>query len=132
MQNGVRDPSSLHEQKPPSFTYLQELPLASLFSTMFSILDVDREIVSLLIVGVISHWLVENIFRGGKNIWWHSLSKFPGPRLAAMTTWYKTYYEAICGVSWNGKLEGLHKKYGTLTFDDGWRFSAEMLMIGWV
>lgn len=70
--------------------------------------------VALIIIGL---WATVFVNDACKNIWWHGLSKFPGPRSAAMTSWYKTYYEVIRGVSWTEKLKELHMKYGRSIFD---------------
>ncbi|KAL6884430.1 cytochrome P450 [Trichoderma evansii] len=46
----------------------------------------------------------------------HPLSGIPGPRLAAITSWYETYYDflkAPGGQYWN-KLDELHKEYGPI------------------
>ncbi len=43
----------------------------------------------------------------------HPLKSFPGPRLAALTGWYQTYYEVFCDGLFVQKLEELHKIYGT-------------------
>ncbi|KAG7439121.1 cytochrome P450 [Guyanagaster necrorhizus] len=42
----------------------------------------------------------------------HRLKSFPGPRLAALTGWYQTYYEVFCDGLFVQKLEELHKIYG--------------------
>ncbi|KAK0450466.1 cytochrome P450 [Desarmillaria tabescens] len=42
----------------------------------------------------------------------HPLKSFPGPRLAALTGWYQTYYEVFCDGLFVQKLEELHKLYG--------------------
>ena len=55
-----------------------------------------------------------SIFEGIFNVFNHELADFPGPRLAAFTPWYKTYYEVFRGESWVDVLERLHAKYGML------------------
>jgi hypothetical protein len=40
------------------------------------------------------------------------LAKFPGPRLAALTTWYNAYYDLIAGGQFVWETERMHKKYG--------------------
>ena len=42
------------------------------------------------------------------------LSKFPGPKLAALTMWYEIYYDVLnsCGGLYFWRIEQLHKKYG--------------------
>lgn len=47
------------------------------------------------------------------RVWFHPLSKFPGPKPAAITTWYEAYYDFI---AYKGRytfvLEDLHNQYG--------------------
>lgn len=40
------------------------------------------------------------------------LSKFPGPKLAAATEWWKTFVECGQNISFCHKLQDLHEKYG--------------------
>ena len=47
------------------------------------------------------------------NLYKHPLAKFPGPRAAAATTWWKTWVEAIQNRSFATVLAQLHAKYGT-------------------
>ena len=47
------------------------------------------------------------------RLWFHPLAKFPGPKLAALTTWYEGWYDCV---RYKGrftfKLADLHAKYG--------------------
>jgi hypothetical protein len=40
------------------------------------------------------------------------LAKFPGPKLAALTGWYETYYDCVKGGSFWIQVEQFHKQYG--------------------
>lgn len=40
------------------------------------------------------------------------LSKFPGPKLAALTKWYEFYYEVYLQGKFIFKIDELHKQYG--------------------
>ncbi|KFY05415.1 hypothetical protein O988_00004 [Pseudogymnoascus sp. VKM F-3808] len=42
------------------------------------------------------------------------LSKFPGPKIAALTSWYELYYDLILGGKYTFKLIELHKQYGPI------------------
>lgn len=42
------------------------------------------------------------------------LAKFPGPKLAALTRKYESYYEAIENYEFLWKIKKLHQKYGEL------------------
>ena len=47
------------------------------------------------------------------NLHFHPLAKFPGPRLAAATSWWQTYLEVFQGESLSLTLLDLHAQYGT-------------------
>jgi hypothetical protein len=47
------------------------------------------------------------------NLYFHPLSRFPGPRGAACTGWWLAYIELGRGVSLSTLREQLHRKYGT-------------------
>jgi hypothetical protein len=50
------------------------------------------------------------------RLYWHPLAKFPGPRLAAVTSWYEAYYEiALTGQYWK-QISLLHDQYGMCMF----------------
>lgn len=40
------------------------------------------------------------------------LSKFPGPKLAALTLWYEFYYDVIKNGRYLWEIEKMHEKYG--------------------
>ena len=40
------------------------------------------------------------------------LAKFPGPKLAALTRRYESYYEAVQNYEYLWKIKKLHQKYG--------------------
>ncbi|KIK58359.1 hypothetical protein GYMLUDRAFT_695193 [Collybiopsis luxurians FD-317 M1] len=60
------------------------------------------------------------------QLFFHPLHKFPGPALAAVTSWYEVYYNLIKGGELVKELERLHKLHGpvvrigpnTLHFND--------------
>ncbi len=39
-------------------------------------------------------------------------AKFPGPKLAAITTWYESYYKVVLRGQFTFHIQDLHKKYG--------------------
>ena len=47
-----------------------------------------------------------------QRLYWHPLSKFPGPRLAAITGWYEAYHEAVLGGTFVRKYSMWHQRYG--------------------
>lgn len=46
------------------------------------------------------------------QLYFHPLAKFPGPKLAAITTWYEGYYDIIKKGRYTFELARLHDKYG--------------------
>lgn len=43
---------------------------------------------------------------------WHPLAEFPGPKLAAITGWYETYYDCFLLGKFSNHIDELHKIYG--------------------
>lgn len=48
-----------------------------------------------------------------RRLFFHPLSKYPGPPLAAMTLWYKAYFDIVMDGGWAEHLEYLHEVYGS-------------------
>ncbi|KAH0541570.1 hypothetical protein FGG08_003982 [Glutinoglossum americanum] len=46
------------------------------------------------------------------RLYFSPISRFPGPRLAALTHWYEFYYDVIKRGHYTWKLKELHKQYG--------------------
>jgi hypothetical protein len=49
------------------------------------------------------------------NAYLHPLARFPGPRLAGITTYWKAYIECILKKSFCDELRELHAIYGTMS-----------------
>ncbi|KAF8488488.1 cytochrome P450 [Russula emetica] len=62
------------------------------------------------VIGLPFYALVRVIY----NIYFHPLSRFPGPRGAACTGWWLAYMELGRGISLSTLREELHKKYGDI------------------
>lgn len=52
------------------------------------------------------------IFRGITRLYFHPLSAFPGPPIAAVTGLYKAYIDVVAQSSFGHNLERLHAIYG--------------------
>ena len=61
---------------------------------------------------IISIFLLTRITEGIYNIFFHPLSKFPGPKAAALSEWFQTYHEVIRHHSMVDIFADLHSKYG--------------------
>ncbi|KAI1397246.1 cytochrome P450 [Hypoxylon fuscum] len=48
------------------------------------------------------------------RLFWHPLSRFPGPKLAAITRYYEAYFDVIHNGQYTFKIADLHKKYGPI------------------
>lgn len=58
--------------------------------------------------------IVYSVGLGIYRLTFHPLAKFPGPKLAALTYWYETYYEVFKspGGQFLFQYHKLHDKYG--------------------
>lgn len=46
------------------------------------------------------------------NLFFHPLSKFPGPKIAAIGTYYEFYHDVIRDGTYLWRIEEMHRKYG--------------------
>jgi hypothetical protein len=70
------------------------------------------KIFTLPAIFIITYWVWLAIYR----LYLSPLAAFPGPKLAAMTTWYDFYYEVIKDGQFTFHIKDLHKKYGMMLF----------------
>lgn len=79
----------------------------NLLPAQVSLLD-PISLVLPLCLGVGAYLAVLCIYR----LYFHPLAKFPGPRLAAVTTWYEGYYDIIHKGRYIFEVGRMHQKYG--------------------
>nr|AAS89997.1 CypA [Aspergillus flavus] len=60
------------------------------------------------LIGLLVALIVRSVYR----VYFHPLSKIPGPKIAAITHLYQHYYDAVKGGKYIWKLDELHRKYG--------------------
>lgn len=61
------------------------------------------------VVGI-AYFVARALYR----LFFHPLAAFPGPKLAAVTTFYEAYYEIVLNGQYGRKISQLHDKYGVL------------------
>ncbi|KAL4265469.1 cytochrome P450 family protein [Pleurotus pulmonarius] len=66
---------------------------------------------SLSLVGTLAVYYCAAIVR---NLYFHPLQHFPGPKLAAATWWYTTWFEVFRNGGMVDHLQTLHKRYGPI------------------
>jgi hypothetical protein len=54
-------------------------------------------------------WLLYTVIY---NLFLSPLAKFPGPKLAAVTSWYEFYWDGVHKGQYYFRIEEMHKKYG--------------------
>ena len=89
---------------------------------IFRLQPLSDTLLSLLVWGMSSQYLliavatlclsVTIVVGAAKRLYQHHLSKYPGPTLAALTLWYKAYFDIVKDGGWVEHLESLHEIYG--------------------
>lgn len=93
-----------------------EVQIAEEMIPSLSMLSISRPL-SLLHLELLIYAAAVSVFLvfivGVKRIYYHPLSKFPGPRIAAFTTLYGFYFDVVKGGIGIKRWPDLHKRYGT-------------------
>jgi hypothetical protein len=72
----------------------------------------------LLASGIIVYALGLIVYR----LYLHPLAKFPGPRIAAVTSFYEGYFEIVQKGQYSKHISKLHDQYGMLELFLFWSF----------
>lgn len=62
-------------------------------------------VLSLLVIG---YYILRSLYR----LYFHPLSKIPGPPVAAITGLHEFYHDVVRGGKFFWKIEEMHKRYG--------------------
>ncbi|KAF8855457.1 putative cytochrome P450 [Acephala macrosclerotiorum] len=62
----------------------------------------------------VAGWVAYRLCWGVYNVTFHPLAKFPGPKAAGVTAWWKTWIEVVRGESMVHVLVELHRRYGDI------------------
>ena len=67
-----------------------------------------------IVLAIVAVYTISIVVEGICRVWFHPLSKYPGPRLAALTLWWQCYYDVFLnsGGQLLAHLKPLHEKYG--------------------
>ena len=69
-----------------------------------------REVIAKGFVLFVLYFTVNVIYQ----LYFSPLSKFPGPKLAAVTLWYEIYYDVFKWGRYYVRIKEMHDKYGKL------------------
>lgn len=64
----------------------------------------------LCFVAYVAYLLARALYR----LYLHPLAKFPGPKTAAVTSWYEAYFEILLRGQYYKQIAKLHDQYGRL------------------
>ncbi|KUJ23224.1 cytochrome P450 [Mollisia scopiformis] len=67
-------------------------------------------ILPLILISTVFYLVGISVYR----LYLHPLSKFPGPKLAALTLWYEIYYDVYLDGQYQFHIKELHKTYGPI------------------
>jgi hypothetical protein len=77
--------------------------------TLLSFFTLPSILLSFFALSIL-HLLTLTIYR----LYLHPLSKFPGPRLAALTNWYEFYYDVLLQGQFTAHIQQLHQTHGPI------------------
>lgn len=84
-------------------------PFSKMKQTTVEIIDATgpRSLIYLLLAFLVAHRVYVIIYR----LFFSPLTKFPGPKLAAATSWYESFWD-LWDASFPDRVKEMHDKYG--------------------
>ncbi|KAL8791162.1 MAG: hypothetical protein Q9195_006001 [Heterodermia aff. obscurata] len=76
----------------------------------------------LILVFLFALWL---IVEGVRRLFFSNLAHIPGPRLAALTSWYEFYYDVVKPGQFVWKIKDLHAEYGPIIRVSPWEIHVQ-------
>ncbi|PWY79270.1 cytochrome P450 [Aspergillus heteromorphus CBS 117.55] len=64
----------------------------------------------LALAGIVTYYITRTVYR----LYFHPLSKIPGPKLTVITNLYELYYDVILGGRFLFQIEKMHQRYGPI------------------
>jgi hypothetical protein len=65
-----------------------------------------------LLISTCALWIVYLLGLAIYRLYLSPLARFPGSRLAALSNWYKFYYDVVLHGNFTFHIQDLHEKYG--------------------
>lgn len=69
---------------------------------------------AIVVLGYVGYVALRSIYR----LCFHPLKNVPGPKLAAVTSWYEFYWDCIKHGQYFKRVQEMHKQYGTFHCGD--------------
>ena len=83
-----------------------------------NLMDISQNLRNLppgtLLSGLFISWVAYLIGLAFYRLYLSPISKFPGPKLAALSRWYEFYYEVVKKGQFSFHIQKLHQKYGKI------------------
>ena len=86
------------------------------FWQTFSIMEAATLLSQLLLTWAVVSSLLYTIYGVLYRLYFSPIHSFPGPKLAALTSWYEFYHDIIHRGQYIWKIQEMHKLYGTIVY----------------
>ncbi|TVY33221.1 Cytochrome P450 monooxygenase [Lachnellula occidentalis] len=87
------------------------MALSSVIHDFRSSLSISYTSCAITALGV---WILGLATLAVYRLYFSPLSKFPGPKLAALSKWYEAYYELVCNGKFSREIDRMHDIYGPI------------------